>query len=205
MNLKSIAILAALPALIAGSVYAQSGTKPVATETLRPLSDFAEIKSDKDRSVALFQEAGKVITHARCVNCHPASDRPLQGEDKHPHQPLVVRGTDGFGATGMRCATCHGPTNVDHAHLPGHPLWHLAPIEMAWEGKKLGEICEQIKDGKRNGGKSLDQIVEHMAEDSLVGWGWQPDPGRSPAPGTQKEFGALIKAWAETGAVCPAS
>lgn len=204
MKLKTIAILAILPALVAGSVYAASDTKP-ATDALKPVSDFAVIKSDKDRSVALFQEAGKVITHARCVNCHPASDRPLQGEDQHPHQPLVVRGPDGMGATGMRCGTCHGPTNVDHAHLPGHPLWHLAPIEMAWQRKKLGEICEQIKDEKRNGGKSLDQIVEHMTEDSLVGWGWAPDAGRSPAPGTQKEFGALIKAWVETGAVCPAS
>jgi hypothetical protein len=33
------------------------------------------------------------------------------------------------------------------------------------------EICEQIKDPKRNGGKSLEEFVHHMAEDSLVGWG----------------------------------
>jgi hypothetical protein len=43
-----------------------------------------------------------------------------------------------------------------------------------------------------------------MAEDSLVGWGWAPGAGREPAPGTQKEFGALIAAWAESGAACPA-
>jgi hypothetical protein len=204
MNARTIALLAALPALVAGSVYAASGTKP-AEQSLQPVGAFADIQDEKQRSVALFQEAGKVITHARCVNCHPATDRPLQGDAMQPHQPLVVRGADGFGATGMRCTTCHGPTNVDHAKLPGHPLWHLAPAEMAWEGKSLGDICQQIKDEKRNGGKTLAQIVEHMASDSLVGWGWTPDPGRSPAPGTQKEFGALIKAWADTGAICPAS
>jgi hypothetical protein len=44
-----------------------------------------------------------------------------------------------------------------------------------------------------------------MAEDSLVGWGWHPGAGRAPAPGTQAEFGALIKAWADSGAACPAS
>lgn len=38
-------------------------------------------------------------------------------------------------------------------------------------GKSLGEICEQIKDPKRNGGKSMDELVHHMAEDLLVGWG----------------------------------
>ncbi len=70
-------------------------------------------------------------------------------------------------------------------------------------GKSLGEICEQIKDRKRNGGKSLEEIVTHMAEDTLVGWGWDPGGGRTPVPGTQQSFGDLMKAWADTGAVCP--
>ena len=28
----------------------------------------------------LFTELGKVLTHPRCVNCHPAGDRPRQGD-----------------------------------------------------------------------------------------------------------------------------
>ena len=71
-------------------------------------------------------------------------------------------------------------------------------------GQVAGEICVQIKDADRNGGMTLDQLVHHMAEDSLVGWGWHPGAGRTPAPGTQQEFGALIKAWVETDAACPA-
>jgi hypothetical protein len=172
-------------------------------EVLQPASAFAGIKDKDERSQALFVEGAKVITHPRCVNCHPAGDRPLQGEDGHPHVPLVVRGPTGHGATGMRCTNCHGPANYDPAGVPGHPLWHVAPIEMAWEGKSLGEICQQIKDPKRNGGKTMEELVHHMAEDSLVGWGWNPGAGREPAPGTQKEFGALIQAWAESGATCP--
>ena len=42
-----------------------------------------------------------------------------------------------------------------------------------------------------------------MAEDSLVGWGWQPGAGREPAPGDQATFGELIAAWIDTGAHCP--
>ena len=110
-----------------------------------------------------------------------------------------------MGAPGMRCTTCHGPANFDPARIPGHPEWHVAPIEMAWQGKSLGEICAQIKDPARNGGKDLAALVHHMAEDSLVGWGWHPGAGRTPAPGTQKEFGELIKAWVDAGAACPAS
>jgi hypothetical protein len=67
----------------------------------------------------------------------------------------------------------------------------------------VGEICAQIKDPARNGGRSLEQIMAHLTNDTLVGWAWAPGFGREPAPGTQKELGALIEAWLNTGAVCP--
>jgi hypothetical protein len=169
---------------------------------LRPVSEFASIKDKKERSIALFQEAGKVIQHPRCVNCHPASDRPLQQQGR-PHEPLVVRGADGHGAPGMECSNCHHEKNFDASRTPGHPKWHLAPLSMAWEGKSLAFICEQIKDRSRNGNLDMKQLVHHMAEDSLVGTGWNPGAGREPVPGTQAEFGALIRAWVDTGAVCP--
>ncbi len=137
------------------------------------------------------------------MNCHPAGDRPLQGNDSHPHIPHVRRGDGGMGVAGLRCNTCHQAQNVDHASLPGHPAWHLAPIEMAWHGRSLAEICAQIKDPERNGGKTLAELQQHMAEDSLVGWGWQPGAGREPAPGDQATFGELIAAWIDTGAHCP--
>ncbi|MFN3625805.1 MAG: Isoquinoline 1-oxidoreductase subunit [Hyphomicrobium sp.] len=203
--MRKLAILFVGAAAIVAIGAAVSAKQPEAGNTLKSVQSFASIADESQRSVALFQEAGKVITHARCMNCHPAGDRPAQGDDRHPHMPLVVRGVDNFGAIGMRCTTCHGPANFDPGGVPGHPAWHLAPIEMAWVGKSLGEICEQIKDPSRNGGMSMEQLVHHMAEDSLVGWGWNPGVGREPAPGTQKEFGALIKAWVDTGAVCPAT
>ena len=47
------------------------------------------------------------------------------------------------------------------------------------------EICVQIKDRERNGGRSLDDLVHHIGTDTLVGWAWAPGIGRQPAPGTQ--------------------
>ena len=164
---------------------------------------FDGISDTAARSAALFTEAGKVLTSPRCVNCHPAGDRPLQGEAHRLHQPPVARGPDGFGTVSMRCAMCHQSANFDPAGVPGNPHWHLAPREMAWQGKTLGEICAQIKDPARNGGRSLQQILTHMATDTLVGWAWAPGFGRKPAPGTQQELGALIAAWMKTGAACP--
>jgi len=198
LPLSALLGLAIVGAVAVGHSAAQDGAAG-----LKPVSDFAGITDRSKRSVALFEEAGKVIQHPRCLNCHPVGDRPTQTDAMRPHQPPVVRGEADMGAPGMLCTTCHHDANFDPAGVPGNPQWHLAPIEMAWAGKSLGEICEQIKDPARNGGKDMDALVHHMAEDSLVGWGWNPGKGRSPAPGTQKEFGELIKAWAETGAVCP--
>ena len=170
---------------------------------LQTPDSFSAIADKTERSRALFVEAGKVIQSPRCLNCHPASERPTQGADMHPHSPLVVRGADDKGAIGMRCTTCHQSANFEPSGLPGHPLWHVAPKSMAWQQRSLAQICSQIKDPRRNGGKSLPQIHEHMASDSLVGWGWQPGGTREPAPGTQAQFGALIGAWIESGAACP--
>ncbi len=194
--------------LAAGCAQAQPAAAASApANTLRPASQFSTIADAKERSLAVFAEAGKVIQHPRCLNCHPSGDRPLQGDRMQLHQPLVVRGKDGFGATAMRCAGCHGAQNFDAkqiASVPGNKNWHLAPIEMAWHGRTLSAICHQLKDRSRNGGKTMPQMIEHMAHDELVGWAWAPGAGRAAAPGTQKAFGDLIKAWADSGAHCPA-
>ena len=173
------------------------------SETLATPESFAAISDTAARSAALFAEVGKVLTHPRCVNCHPAGDRPHQGELGRLHQPPVERGIDGHGTAAMRCSICHQNANFDPGRVPGNPAWQLAPREMAWEGKTIGEICVQIKDAARNGGRKPEDLIHHIGEDTLVGWAWAPGYGRAAAPGTQKEAGALVEAWVRTGAVCP--
>jgi hypothetical protein len=181
--------------------YAASQT---ASTTLTSPGSFGSIADADARSAAIFTELGKVLTHPRCVNCHPAGDRPRQSDERRLHQPPVARGVDGHGTETMRCSTCHGNANFDPGHVPGHPEWHLAPPEMAWEGKTVAEICDQIKDPARNGGRKLEDLIHHIGADTLVGWAWHPGFGRSPAPGTQRQAGALVDAWVKSGAACPA-
>jgi hypothetical protein len=191
-----------------GSVLAPAQTASQAQPggaSLRQVESFSNIANPRDRSVALFTEMGKVMQHPRCMNCHPATERPRQSDAKHLHQPLVVRGRDGHGAPGMQCATCHGKQNYDPARVPGDGHWALAPASMAWEGKSLAQICEQLKDQNRNGSRDLAALVRHVTTDTLVLWGWNPGASREPAPGTAAQFGALMQAWADTGAACPAS
>ena len=51
---------------------------------------------------------------------------------------------------------------------------------------------------RRNGNKTLDQIVAHLTEDKLVAWGW--DPGvdvsgraREPVPIPKAEFNNIVR------------
>jgi hypothetical protein len=171
---------------------------------LRAPSDFAPIADSRERSRAMFLEATRVMLHPRCRNCHPDGDSPLQGDRSLVHDPPVVRGAEDDGVPGLRCGGCHQDTNLELARVPGAPKWHLAPKPMAWVGRTPRALCEQVKDPARNGGKSLAAIVDHAAHDPLVAWGWAPGHGRTPAPGSQAAFGALIEAWVATGAECPA-
>src|SRR3984893_10625769 len=189
------AVAALATSLLAG--YACSAT---ATNSLASPESFAGIADVDQRSAAMFTELGRVLTNPRCVNCHPASDRPHQGDGSRLHQPPVTRGADGPGAVGMRCSICHQAANFEPGRVPGHPEWHLAPREMAWEGKTIAEICAQLKDPARNGGRKVEDLIHHIGSDTLVGWAWHPGFGRTPAPGTQAQAGALVEAWIKTGA-----
>jgi Cytochrome c554 and c-prime len=197
---------------LAISFLAAGAVSPEAAQVaaLKPVAAFSTIRDERARSVALLTEAARVIQSPRCLNCHPVNRQPTQGDDLHAHVPLMYAGPDDHGVAGLQCKSCHGDANFatlasSIASIPGHSHWGLAPASMAWQRKSLREICLQLKDGTRNGGRSLSQIREHMAKDSLVGWAWHPGEGRSPAPGTQAQFGALIRAWIVTGAHCPES
>ena len=91
---------------------------------LRSPSKFAGIKNRNRRSIALFTEAGKVLTHPRCVNCHPDGDEPGQGERGVPHQPWVQRGEDGQGVIGV--ALQHVPSGCQLRSRAGSRRSQLA-------------------------------------------------------------------------------
>ena len=167
---------------------------------------FADITDDEERAVKLFDEMAKVMLHPRCANCHPKEGGPTQGDDMKPHEPPVVRG-DGMGVVGMECSACHGPANVEFASMegsiPGAEPWLLAPVSMGWSESSPAALCAQIKNPDLNGGKTLQELVDHNGRDHLVNWAWHPGEGRTPAPGDQATLGALTAAWVEAGAHCP--
>lgn len=194
-------------ALLVPATGSPAVAQSASPDTLRSPSEFDSIPDRAQRSRAIFTELGKLFTHPRCMNCHPAGDQPLQGAEHRLHRPPVQRAAaDYFGAP---CSTCHTDRNftvyatASFKSIPGHPRWGLAPREMAWEGKTLPEICAQLEDRARNGGRDLTALQEHVAKDDLVAWGWHPGEGREPAPGSQELAGRLMQAWIDSGAECP--
>jgi len=163
-------------------------------------------KPDAAASAKAFLEIHKVFTSPRCQNCHPAGDAPLQGDDSHVHLQNVKRGKDGHGVSAMRCETCHQTTNLAGDHMPpGNPKWSLPSPEhkMVFVGRTPAELCRQLKDPKQTGGRSLQQLLEHVANDELVGWGWNPGDGRALPPIGRSDTVAQMKIWIDGGAACP--
>ena len=153
-----------------------------------------------------FLQIYKVFTSPRCQNCHPAGDAPLQGDDSHPHLQNVKRGKDGHGVYGMRCDACHQSANLAGDHMPpGNPKWSLPSPEhkMVFVGRSPAELCRQLKDPAQNGNRSLQQIYDHVANDDLVGWGWNPGDGHTLPPLSRLDTTAQLKRWIDGGAACP--
>jgi mono/diheme cytochrome c family protein len=155
---------------------------------------------------AAFLEVYKVLMHPRCMNCHPAGDVPLQGDDSRLHIQNIKRGPDGKGLYALKCANCHQETNLPGENMPpGNPNWHLPPAKMpmVFQGKTPGELARQLKDPKQNGGKTLAQLLHHVTEDKLVLWGWDPGDDRTKPPLSHAEFARKFREWIDNGAAAP--
>jgi hypothetical protein len=160
----------------------------------------------RDDKGALFTAFVPVLRDPRCMNCHSQGDFPRQGDDGHRHTMNVRRGPDGHGVTAEKCSTCHQDHNLAGPHLPpGAPHWALPPanMPMIWQGLTDAQLCQSIKDPKQNKNRNLDQLVEHLTEDKLVMWGWNPGEGRTAVPMPHDDFAAKVKRWQAAGAPCP--
>src|SRR5262245_38871164 len=164
------------------------------------------VERDDAAARAAFQDVYKVLMHPRCMNCHPNGDIPLQGDDSHLHFQNVKRGEDGKGMYALKCANCHQDANLPGENMPpGNANWHLPTraMPLIFQGMSPRELADQLKDPKRNGGRTLEQLVDHVEHDKLVLWGWDPGDGRTKPPLTHAEFAKRFREWVEKGATSP--
>jgi hypothetical protein len=153
-----------------------------------------------------FPDIARVLQSPRCQNCHPSGNAPLQTDRGRPHAMNISRLTV---AAGVPCATCHQTRNADQLGIvggpPGAPRWGLPPAEtpMIFEGRTVSALCEQLRDPERNGHRSLPALLEHVAHDPLVLWGWKPGGKRTLPPLDHDAFVAAFTTWVASGGACP--
>ncbi len=160
-------------------------------------------RADEPDAKAAFKVVYDVLMNPRCMNCHPAGDAPLQYDDSRVHGQNISRRSE---KNGVPCSTCHREKNGAQPNMPpGAPNWHLPPetTPMVFQGRTPTQLCEQLKDARQTGGKDLAKLVEHVERDPLVGWGWDPGPGRKPVSTPRATVVAAMKTWVAAGAPCP--
>lgn len=155
-----------------------------------------------------FDVMMQVLTHKRCVNCHPADNYPRQGEDSHKHLFGVERGVANAGMAATNCNTCHQDENNNYSGVPGAPEWSLAPLSMAWQGLTKYEIARSMLDRNKNGNRSLEELEHHLTEHALVLWAFEPGVNaegipREKPPVSKEDYITAVKEWIEHGAVVP--
>lgn len=189
-----------------GPVFAQ----PATTASPAPAASVVPVAATgvDDASKTAFDQMMDVVAHQRCVNCHPSGDQPNQGKDSHPHRFGVQRGTKGFGVEGLQCSTCHQEENNLTSGVPGAPHWHLAPRSMGWAGLSRTEIARAMINRSKNGNRSLAEIEQHLTEDPLVLWVFEPGVNhegtpREKPPVSKADYIAAVKSWIAAGAPIP--
>lgn len=153
----------------------------------------------------------EVTSHPRCSNCHVGEDNlpmwsgPSYGHTR-PHGMNINAGDSRIGAEYVTCGTCHairdGLNDTPHAAPQVAMTWQLAPVEAAWFGKTSAEICNQLRDPKRNGGRDHLEIASHLDHDLILHWAWAPGGGREPAPYSLQEHVNDVLAWGVAGFPC---
>ena len=201
-SIRAIVVIGVLCLMIGIMAFTLNYSSDANANSISPLP---AIKKDSVASVKAFKQVYTVLMSARCMNCHPSGDIPLQGDDSHLHTMAPKRGIDGKGVYAMKCSNCHQATNTPGLHTPpGNPNWHLPPadMKMVFQGRTPRQLAQQLVDPKRNGHKDLKKLIEH-ADGGLVLAGWNPGEGRTLPPMSHAAFKKAWLTWLQTGAYAP--
>jgi len=170
-------------------------TQRVCTLLLNEYSDSVCVPGIPRLCYEAFAEA------KRASRLRRAAGRKRQGTARPTLRALPSRPQSAGSAQTAGCAAAgktQKPAGATRWQLP-HPR-----MPLTFQGRSPAQLCRQLLNPKTNGGHSPEALIEHVEEDPLVHWGWQPGAGRSAPPGTHQEFVDTVRVWIENGPACPA-
>ncbi|QIE44601.1 hypothetical protein G5B38_03120 [Pseudohalocynthiibacter aestuariivivens] len=177
-----------------------------------PVSMAAQDSVNRADGLAAWERVYEVTSHPRCANCHVGpSDRPMWSGSSYgkvrPHGMNIQAGDSRIGAETIPCQTCHTVSDrgnpAPHAAPRVDTAWMLAPPEAHWFGQPSEVICNQLRDPERNGGRTPEELAEHLGHDIILHWAWSPGGTREAAPYSLAEHISDLEIWGEAGTPCP--
>ena len=202
--------LALTAVAMATSLSLVAGFVSAAGETVK-IDPPAEGSISRAQGLEAWGRIYEVTSHPRCSNCYVGADnRPMWSGPSYgkarPHGMNINAGESRIGDEYVPCSTCHayreGLNDMPHAAPQVAMNWQLAPVEAEWFGKSSAEICNQLRDPERNGGRDHLQLASHLDHDLILHWAWNPGGGREPAPYSLQEHVNDVLAWGVSGFPC---
>ncbi|MBX3594618.1 hypothetical protein [Sphingomonas sp.] len=216
----NLAMLILPSALLAGAVMARPGDVPTGATAPKSAAPGLEVRRFGAIGVAeglkAWDSIHAVLSHPRCQSCHvdergvPLWSGAYFGGTR-AHAMNVRGGKSRTGEETLPCATCHRVSNRPNRipHAPPHAgiEWKLAPVEFTWVGRTSAQICRQLRDPRRNGGRDGAGLIEHIVHDhdvnGFIRWGFDPGPGREKPPGSLQSHLDDTGRWVAAGMPCP--
>jgi hypothetical protein len=214
MQMTRLTVAAMMLGGMATVIFAE--TRPFATIAPPPTGSVSQ-----GQGLLAFDRIYEVVSHPRCANCHVGPDNvPMWfgGADgpARPHGMNINAGQSRIGVETIVCSTCHrtrpddltlSPETTPHLPPSAGLDWQLAPVDFEWFGNSKSEICAQLSDPDRNGGRDWMGLAEHLVDDAghigFVLWGWNPGGNREPAPYSLQAHLDDVLAWGVAGQPCP--
>ncbi len=158
-----------------------------------------------------FETVRKVLQHPRCQNCHIPGDAPLQCDDGRAHGRTSCAARTDTARPACRARPATASRNPPASYGPNMPPGRaeLAPAAARarrWSSSasRPAELCaHRSRIRRQNGGKDLAALLEHVDDDKLVLWGWDPGVGRAPGLRAARGVRRGFRTWVAAGAPCP--
>ena len=206
-----ILALASAFLIAAGAAFAQTTDSEQAQEAEQPAAPVLS----RQEGLEAWARIHEVVSHPRCSNCHAGPDnRPMWSGPSYGkarfHGMNINAGESRIGAEAIACATCHttlsnareNANTMPHAAPRVAADWRMAPVEAHWFGRSGVEICNQLRDPERNGGRTYQELAEHLDHDVILHWAWSPGGNREAAPYSLEEHVDDLLTWGAAGMPC---